>query len=147
MGIGLEQWRAAIGLYNAGRSRSGALVHRHRTTLEGTLKFALELLIQLASADPVAALNFVKAIGIDVEQWRAVISSDAGESHSPTAHSSNCSSSPESPATVASHQRNLPATCTASLRTALMQLILLSGDVERNPGPAIDGERARVFHM
>ena len=132
MGVGLEQWRAAIGLYNAGRSRSSALVRCHRTNLESTL----ELLLQLASVDPTAAFTFAKAMGISVEQWRAMLLVHEAAKARSSDHSSNTSSCP----TVSTILSRLLVGGTAAFMTALMLLILLSGDVERNPGPDLDGE-------
>ena len=140
MGVGIEQWRAAIGLYNAGRSRSRAPVQCHRTNLESTI----DLLLRLASVDPTAALAYAEAMGIRLKQWLAVIlSHDATEPRSLDQPSNSCCSS-SSPA-VATDLRKLVALCTATLMTALMLLILLSGDVERNPGPDLDGEQIFVY--
>ena len=132
MGVGIEQWRAAIGSYNAGRPRSRALLQCHRTNLESTI----ELLIQLASVDLSAAFAYAKAMGISVKQWRAVILSHDATKPRSLDQPSNSSSCP----TVSTILRRLLVLCTASLMTALMLLILLSGDVERNPGPDLDGE-------
>ena len=136
MGIGLEQWRAAIGLYNAGRPRSHSLLYCDRTNLESTL----DLLMQLASTDPKAAFTFAKAIGISVDQLCALIFLKDGRKIRSLRHQSNYLSCSRAWPAESSYLRRLLVLFTASLMTALMLLILLSGDVERNPGPDIDGE-------
>ena len=75
-----------------------------------------------------------------MEQWRAAIGSyNAGKSCS-LAHSS----SSQVPVILNNLLSLLCIVATTSLQSvmkALMLLILLSGDVERNPGPDIMGER------
>ena len=87
MGISVEQWRAAIGSYNASKS--------YNLAISSTFQVPL-LLIDLFSL-----LCFVSATSLQL------------------------------------------------VMKALMLLILLSGDVERNPGPDImgecDGERASLY--
>ena len=76
-----------------------------------------------------------------MEQWRAAIDSyKSGRSWSLT-HSSF--SSPEMPVLLSKLFSLLCYVATTSLQSvmnALMLLILLSGDVERNPGPDNMGE-------
>ena len=158
MGVGIEQWRAAIGLYNAGRPRSRAPVQCHRTNLESTI----DLLLQLASVDPTAALAYAKAMGTCLKQWLAVVLSSARGATEPprsldqpsnSSATEPCARSLDQPSSSSSWLAGAVATilrkslvlCTATLMTALMLLILLSGDVERNPGPELDGERFKMI--
>ena len=78
-----------------------------------------------------------------MEQWRAAIGSyNAGKSCSLT-HSSSSSELPVLLSKILLSLCIFAATFLQSLMKALMLLILLSGDVERNPGPDIMGERER----
>ena len=73
-----------------------------------------------------------------MEQWRAAIGSyNAGNSCS-LAHSS--SQVPVLLSDIFSLMCFVATTSLQSVMKALMLLILLSGDVERNPGPDIMGE-------
>ena len=83
-------------------------------------------------------------MGVSVEQWRAAIGSyNAGKSCRSLAHSSSSSSSSRVLVLLSDFLLLLFVVATTSLQSAmkaLMLLILLSGDVERNPGPDIMGE-------
>ena len=77
-----------------------------------------------------------------MEQWRAAVGSyNAGKSCS-LAHSSS-SRVPVLLSDLFSLLCSVATTSLQSVMKALMLLILLSGDVERNPGPDIMGERER----
>ena len=79
----------------------------------------------------------LSVMGVSVEQWRAAIGSyNAGKSCRSLAHSS--SSSSRAPVLLSDLLSLLFIVASTSLQSAmkaLMLLILLSGDVERNPGP------------
>ena len=149
----MEQWRAAIGSYNASMScrlararetqryasstcslpNSGRLVVTplSQSVLPGCLPFQLL----------VSFLQFL-VMGVGVGQWRVAISPyNRGRSCS-LAHSSSSSSSRVPVLLSFSLLCCVAITSLQSVMKVLMLLILLSGDVERNPGPDIMGELA-----
>ena len=81
-------------------------------------------------------------MGVSVEQWRAAIGSyNHGKSYACSlAHSSSSSQVPVLLSNLFSLLYFVATTSLQSVMKALMLLILLSGDVERNPGPDIMGE-------
>ena len=82
-----------------------------------------------------------------MEQWRAAIGSyNAGKSCS-LAHSSSYSQVPILLRNIFSLLYFVATTSLQSVMKVLMLLILLSGDVERNPGPDIMGERQNVCNQ
>ena len=82
-----------------------------------------------------------------MEQWRAAVGSyNAGKSCS-LAHSSSSSPVPLLLSDLFSLLCSVATTSLQSVMKALMLLILLSGDVERNPGPDIMGERERYKYL
>ena len=93
-----------------------------------------------------SCLTILLAMGISVEQWRAAIGSyNAGKSECSMAHS---------PSQVLVLLNNILSllcfvvtTSLQSVMKAIMLLILLSGDVERNPGPDIMGEEAKLLYL
>ena len=148
----MEQWRAAIGSYSAGMScrlararetasstcslpNSGRLVVTplSQSVLPGYLPFQLL----------VSFLQFL-VMGVGVEQWRAAISPYNRGRLCSLAHSSSSTSSrvPVLLSNLFSLLYCVAITSLQSVMKALMLLILLSGDVERNPGPDIMGELA-----
>ena len=97
----------------------------------------------LAVSLPVSSYS-LPVMGVGLEQWRASIGSyNNGKSYSLTHTSSSSYSS-----RILAYLNNvdfsllyfLAITSLQSVMKALMLLILLSGDVERNPGPDIMGE-------
>ena len=92
---------------------------------------------------PPSCLASLLVMGVSVEQWRATIGSyNAGKSCMRSfAHSS--SSTSRVPVLLSNILTLMCFVATISMQSvmkALMLLILLSGDVERNPGPDIMGE-------
>ena len=81
-------------------------------------------------------LASLPVMGVSVEQWRAAVGSyNAGKSCS-LAHSSSA----RVPVNLFSLLCFVATTSQQSVMKALMLLILLSGDMERNPGPDIIGQ-------
>ena len=78
-------------------------------------------------------------MGVGVEQWRAAVGSyNAGKSYSLAHFSSRFPGISNLFALL----YFVATTFLQSIMKALMLLILLSGDVERNPGPDVLGEQA-----
>lgn len=131
MGNGIEQ-HATIGMYNVGERR------RSRTTFMCCHKTSLTSLIDIPVqfAHVYAAFADPDTMGTDIAQRSAATGSKDDRI--------TCSRSKLLfYSTILSNLKYLFVRCSASLITALMLLILLSGDVERNPGPDIDGEFLR----
>ena len=83
-------------------------------------------------------------MGVSLVQWRDAIGSyNAGKSCS-LAHSSSSSQRPVLFSDLILLLSFIGTITLQSAMKALMLLILLSGDVERNPGPDIMGEREKL---
>ena len=92
-----------------------------------------------ARLSALSCLASLPIMGVSLEQWRAAIGSYNASKSCSLTHSSYF----QVPVLLSNHFLLLCVTASTSLQlmmNVLMLLILLSGDVERNPGPDILGE-------
>ena len=143
--ISIEQWRARIGLFNCKRVRTA-------TPSPVILSPMFSFLILISSQEPSQGHSSSTPPTTTNEQPSSTSDSPAHISVSKQTHEAVCTCSLTSQAAAASTSSSLHRSVFKSVLMILIiavisQLLVISGDVETNPGPEHIGEQPPPVHV